>query len=83
MKWRCPQPDKARKRGCPDIKEDGRCIRKEWSGGITYFKEKKLHALLKRKFIVSGLNTYCEKSELAVHRIVTLYPWAYQCESFQ
>ena len=39
MKWRCPQPDKARQRGCLDIKEDGQCIRKEWSD-ITYLKAK-------------------------------------------
>ena len=39
MKWRCPQPYKARQRGCLDIEEDGQCIRKEWSG-FTYFKAK-------------------------------------------
>jgi len=39
MKLRCPQPDKARQRGCLDIKEDGQCIRKEWSD-FTYFKVK-------------------------------------------
>jgi len=54
MKWRCPQPDKARQRGCLDIKKDGRCIRKEWSGGITYFKEKKIDALAKAE-------VYCER----------------------
>jgi len=53
MKWRCPQPDKARQRGCLDIKEDGRCMRKEWSG-ITYFKAKKLGAPTKAE-------VYCER----------------------
>jgi hypothetical protein len=54
MKWRCPQPDKAGQRGCLDIKEDGLCIRKEWSGGITFFKEKKHDALAKAE-------VYCER----------------------
>lgn len=53
MEWRCPHPDKARQRGCLDIKEDGRCIRKEWSG-ITYFKKKKLDAPVKAE-------VYCER----------------------
>jgi len=54
MKWRCPRPDRARQIGCLDIKEDGRCMRKEWSGGITYFKEKKNDTLAKAE-------VYCER----------------------
>jgi hypothetical protein len=53
MKWRCPKPDKARQRGCLDIKEDGRCIRKEWSD-ITYFKVKGPDARAKAE-------VYCER----------------------
>lgn len=53
MKWRCPHPDKARQRGCLDIKENGQCIRKEWNG-ITYFKAKKLGAPAKAE-------VYCER----------------------
>jgi len=54
MKYQCPQPGKARQKGCPDIVEDGRCLRKEWSGGITYFKERKRDKPIKAVF-------YCER----------------------
>ncbi len=53
MEWRCPHPDKARQRGCLDIKEDGWCIRKEWSG-IIYFKKEKRDAPAKAE-------VYCER----------------------
>lgn len=39
MKWHCPQSNKARQKGCIDIKEDGSCVRKEWSD-VSYFKTK-------------------------------------------
>ena len=60
MKWRCPQPDKARQRGCLDIKKDGRCIRKEWSGDITFRKEKNPDALVKA-------TVYCERIKARLH----------------
>ncbi|MEJ2738477.1 MAG: hypothetical protein P8105_01325 [Dehalococcoidia bacterium] len=60
MKWRCPQPDKARQIGCLDIEEDGRCIRKEWSGDITYFKEKKRDAMVRAEI-------YCERIKAILH----------------
>ncbi len=60
MKWRCPQPDKARGKGCLDIKEDGWCIRKEWSGDITYFKDNKLNTFTKGE-------VYCERIKDILH----------------
>jgi hypothetical protein len=42
MKWRCPQPGKARQKNCPDIKDNGLCARKEWSSSITYSRDTKL-----------------------------------------
>jgi hypothetical protein len=60
MRWRCPQPDKAMQRGCPDIKKDGRCIRKEWSGDITFLKGKNINAPVKA--IV-----YCERIKATLH----------------
>ena len=59
MKWRCPHPDKARQRGCLDIKEDDLCIRKEWSG-ITYFKAEGHHALAKAE-------VHCELIKATLH----------------
>ncbi len=59
MKWRCPHPDKARQRGCLDIKEDDLCIRKEWSG-ITYFKAKGHDAPAKAE-------GYCERIKAILH----------------
>ena len=59
MKWRCPHPDKARQRGCLDIKEDDLCIRKEWSG-ITYFKAKGHDAQAKAE-------VYCERIKAIMH----------------
>jgi len=59
MKWRCPHPDKARQIGCFDIKENDLCIRKEWSR-ITYFKGKKLDALVKAEVC-------CERIKAIMH----------------
>jgi hypothetical protein len=53
MKWQCPQPERARQKGCLDIKEEGQCNRKEWSG-ITYFKKERLSAPVKAE-------VYCER----------------------
>jgi hypothetical protein len=38
MELRCPRQERARQDGCLDIAEDGRCLRKEWSG-FSYFKD--------------------------------------------
>jgi hypothetical protein len=59
MKWRCPHPDKARQRGCLDIKEEDLCTRKEWNG-ITYFKAEGLRAQAKAE-------VYCERSKGMLH----------------
>ena len=59
MKWRCPQPDKARQTGCLDIKEDGRCIRKEWND-ITYFK-------IKGPAARATAEVYCERIKAILH----------------
>ncbi len=53
MKWRCPQPERARQKGCLDIKEDSQCVRKEWSN-ITYFK-------VKNHSEPSKAEVYCER----------------------
>ena len=59
MKLICPHPDKARQRGCLDIKEDDLCIRKEWSG-ITYCKVKGHDAPAKAE-------VYCERIKAILH----------------
>lgn len=61
MKWRCPHPYKARQRGCPDIKEENLCMRKEWSGGIIYIKGKKLDAMPKAE-------VNCERIKATLHK---------------
>ncbi len=61
MKWRCPRPNKARQIGCLDIQEDALCTRKEWSGGITYFKENKRDTLAKAEVI-------CERIKATLHK---------------
>ncbi len=61
MKWRCPHPDKARLIGCPDINKDNLCVRKEWSGGITYLKGNKLGALVEAE-------VYCERIKRTLHK---------------
>jgi hypothetical protein len=61
MKWRCPQPGKARQMGCLNLTDDGQCIRKEWLG-MTYFKEKSLGPAARAE-------VYCERIRASLREI--------------
>ncbi len=59
MKLKCPHAYQAKKSGCLDIKEEDRCIRREWNG-VTHYKVTKNDASAKAE-------VYCERIRSLLH----------------
>lgn len=59
MTLRCPHAEKARQNNCPDIAQDDRCMRKEWSG-ITHYTVIKHGGSAKAE-------VYCERIKSVLH----------------